>query len=467
MNKYSKVFKPFDIRAIYNEDIDEQFAQGMWYAFGIRCNKQNKTKILIANDTRPANKRLIEAFVEGIKHATTADITYANLPAQDEDSIDLPYGACSTSLAYYLVQHWFDYAVIFTASHNPKEYVWLKIVDSKADFVPSDTLRNMYETYTCDTTNTYPITKHTATDIQSVIQDNTNKYIQAAGKIQKKYKVVVDFSNGSWCTREYTLIQKMQQENLLDVICINTAADGTFPGHESDTSNPECYEQLIHEVQKQQADMGVMFDGDLDRIGIVDNAGNIIPWDTIGCLLAKKYLNIQSNQTIYMDVLCSGDLYDTITKYGGTPVITKTGRALMTPSLKTDQALLGIEFSGHIMYRSSGYIEQPLMVAIDILQVLDDEQRSLNTISEDYKKWYRKPLLSIKVDNPDQCITNIEKLYKTYDIQHIDGLNIYSTDLRLTVRKSNTEPKIRIALETKDEMSRQTNMDHILQSIQI
>ena len=107
------------------------------------------------------------------------------------------------------------------------------------------------------------------------------------------------------------------------------------------------------------------------------------------------------------------------------------------------------------------------MVAIDILQVLDDEQRSLNTISEDYKKWYRKPLLSIKVDNPDQCITNIEKLYKTYDIQHIDGLNIYSTDLRLTVRKSNTEPKIRIALETKDEMSRQTNMDHILQSIQI
>ncbi|MBP7062281.1 hypothetical protein KA037_00935 [Patescibacteria group bacterium] len=69
----------------------------------------------------------------------------------------------------------------------------------------------------------------------------------------------------------------MQQENLLDVICINTAADGTFPGHESDTSNPECYEQLIHEVQKQQADMGVMFDGDLDRIGIVDNAGNIIP----------------------------------------------------------------------------------------------------------------------------------------------------------------------------------------------
>ncbi len=168
-----------------------------------------------------------------------------------------------------------------------------------------------------------------------------------------------------------------------------------------------------------------------------------------------------------MDVLCSGDLYDAIIKYGGKPIITKTGRALMTPLLKSDEALLGIEFSGHIMYRSSGYVEQPLMVAIDIIQVLDQEQKTLHQICADYKQWYRKPLLSIKVENPDQCITNIEKLYKTFDIQHIDGLNIYSAGLRLTVRKSNTEPKIRIALETKDETSRQIHMDRILQSIQI
>ena len=85
-----------------------------------------------------------------------------------------------------------------------------------------------------------------------------------------------------------------------------------------------------------------------------------------------------------MDVLCSGDLYDTIIRYGGKPTITKTGRALMTPALKTDQALLGIEFSGHIMYKSSGYTEQPLMVAIDLLQVLDQEQKSLHTSCKDF-----------------------------------------------------------------------------------
>ena len=168
-----------------------------------------------------------------------------------------------------------------------------------------------------------------------------------------------------------------------------------------------------------------------------------------------------------MDVLCSGDLYDTIIKHNGKPIITKTGRALMTPALKADQALLGIEFSGHIMYRSSGYVEQPLMVAIDILQVLDLEQKKLNEVCADFKQWYRKPLLSIKVEDADQCITTIKNLYQTYNIQHIDGLNIYSEELRLTVRKSNTEPKIRIALETKDQTSRQTHMDRILQSIQI
>lgn len=467
MNKYQKIFKPFDIRGIYPEDIDKNFAQQMWYTFGMRCSTQKKTKLLIANDTRAANTKLIEGFVTWLSHATTADITYADFKAQDPNSIILPYGACSTSLAYRLVQTWFDYAVIFTASHNPKEYAWLKIVDQWADFVPSDTLRMMYETHVYNEDNTYDIQEHKITTLESRIQNIENTYIQAAKKIQKKYKIVIDFSNGAWCTWEYELLQKIQQDTNLDITYINTTADGSFPWHESDTSNPECYKQLIHEVQKQQADIGIMFDGDLDRIGVVDNTGRIIPWDTIGCILAKKYLSTQTNEIIYMDVLCSWDLQDTIKKYGGTPVITKTGRALMTPALKKDKAILGIEFSGHIMYRSCWYCEQPLMVALDILQVLDDENKTLHDVSESFRQRYRQPLLSLKVNNPDECIEKIKTIYNDYNIQHIDGINIFSNDLRLTVRKSNTEPKIRIALETKDAISRQTHMDRILQSIQI
>lgn len=438
----------------------------MGYAFGMRCQKQGKTKLLIANDTRPANSRLISSFVQWLQHATTVDVTHVDCKASDPDSIVLPYGSCSTSLAYQLVQSWFDYAVIFTASHNPKEYVWLKIVDKSADFVSSDTLRDIYQTYTFDDKQTYSITKHTSTDIQDVIQKNEARYREAAKKLQKKYKVIFDFSNGSWCTREYELIQKMQQQSIRDIVCLNTAANGTFPGHESDTSNPECYTQLIEEVRKQKADIGVMFDGDLDRIGVVDNTGQIVPWDIIGCLLTQKYLQNSTNKTIYMDVLCSWDLYDTIIKYWGKPVITKTGRALMTPSLKKDEALLGIEFSGHIMYKSCWYTEQPLMVAFDILQVLDQQHTSLHNVAESFTKRYREPLISLKVHNPDVCIQTIEEMYKNYNIQHIDGLNIYDTDLRLTVRKSNTEPKIRIALETRDNTSRHKHMDAILQSIQ-
>ncbi len=143
--------------------------------------------------------------------------------------------------------------------------------------MPSDTLRSMYETYSYEDTNTYPIITHNALDIQDLIKTNEDRYIQAAKQIHKKYKVVIDFSNGSGCTREYDLVQKIQQQDIWDVICINTAADGNFPGHESDTSNPECYEQLIDEVHKQQADIGIMFDGDLDRIGVVDNTGKIVP----------------------------------------------------------------------------------------------------------------------------------------------------------------------------------------------
>lgn len=113
----------------------------------------------------------------------------------------------------------------------------------------------MYETYTFDNSQIYPITKHTASDIQDSIDKNEERYREAAKKLQKKYKVVIDFSNGSGCTREYSLVQKIQQQSIRDIICINTAADGTFPGHESDTSNPECYEQLIDVVSKQQADI--------------------------------------------------------------------------------------------------------------------------------------------------------------------------------------------------------------------
>lgn len=107
------------------------------------------------------------------------------------------------------------------------------------------------------------------------------------------------------------------------------------------------------------------------------------------------------------------------------------------------------------------------MVGLDILQVIDQENKSLNEICKDFIQRYRQPLLSMKVSDPDMCISAIEKLYGNYDIQHIDGINIFAADIRLTVRKSNTEPKIRIALETKDANSRQIHMDRILQSIQI
>lgn len=106
------------------------------------------------------------------------------------------------------------------------------------------------------------------------------------------------------------------------------------------------------------------------------------------------------------------------------------------------------------------------MVAFDILQVLDQQDTSLHNVAESFTKRYREPLISLKVYDPDVCIQTIEEIYKNYNIQHIDGLNIYDTDLRLTVRKSNTEPKIRIALETKDNISRHKHMDAILQSIQ-
>jgi len=135
----------------------------------------------------------------------------------------------------------------------------------------------MYETYLYQDAETYPITIHTAADIKDIIKDNETRYMQAASQIQKKYTAVIDFSNGSGCTREYDLIQKIKHQGIWDVICINTAADGNFPGHESDTSNPECYKQLIHEVHQHQADIGIMFDGDLDRIGVVDNTGTIVP----------------------------------------------------------------------------------------------------------------------------------------------------------------------------------------------
>jgi phosphomannomutase len=107
------------------------------------------------------------------------------------------------------------------------------------------------------------------------------------------------------------------------------------------------------------------------------------------------------------------------------------------------------------------------MVGLDILQVIDQENKSLHEVCTDFIQRYRQPLLSMKVSDPDMCISAIEKLYSNYDIQHIDGINIFAADMRLTVRKSNTEPKIRIALETKDANSRQIHMDRILQSIQI
>ncbi|MBP7806735.1 hypothetical protein KA057_03570 [Candidatus Gracilibacteria bacterium] len=454
-------FKPYDIRGIWHDEIDEKFGRVMGYALGLHLiQKHGAPKILISSDVREANTPFIDEFLRGMK---TAGIHEVTIIGQGPTLDKYVYGVCSTPMAYYAAIDTFDCACIFTASHNPSEYVGIKIVDNKCLSIKSHDLRNMFEAHEQDVIegDTIPEMK-TYSDIRitSLISDLKGKF-QTLKKIPK---ITIDYSHGAASHFEQSFLREILGENAVHIF---TTPDGSFPAHDTDTSRFKSYEPLIAEVQKNGSDFGFIFDGDADRFGMVIPDGTVVTGDLLLTIVARELLTDGTaerlgSKEVFHEVCCGRIVGDIVKKFGGNVHITQVGRESFVRQVIEENGLVAGEVSTHLLFKEYGTIEMPLAGLYYILKALEKYNNSSEMIRE-LDVYARGQIFQFKTEKKEEIIEALKEKYKTYEQITIDGVRVEATDFWFTVRKSNTEPLLKLSIEAKNREIYNTLLEEMRQ----
>lgn len=467
MNNYNKAFRAYDIRGVFGSDIDAYFCFIMGYATGQDLIEKYgiSASILISSDTRKINTALIDQYIIWL---TQAGITHID-SVQVSANTDYPYGITSSSAAYCIGQNDWDMTAIFTASHNPAEYTGIKCFDRFASLTPTTHLQNIFQkAYSMWKDKTIPDSIKPYTSNNLLVAEKIQKYYDSIEKkrsqLQKNHKFVVDFCHGSAVSFEKTFYETYANNHLITMI--NDYPDGTFPAHEWDTWEAHNYQQIIQKVQEQEAEFGIMFDGDADRIGIVSNTGEIVSGDILYAIIAKQVLQDtkKENPILLYDCMSSKIVKETIEANNGIPQVSRVGRFFINNKMIELDALAGGEVSGHYMFWELWCVESVLIAQYYIMKELESYNDMQSMINQ-YKKYYKWPVQSIIVQDKEKVLQNIKEAFREHKQENLDGISVYTDTYRFNARSSNTEDKVRFTVEADTKEIRDTVVDKIQNSI--
>ena len=440
----------------------------MGYATGEDLIKKHweKASILISSDTRKINTELIQQYIIWL---TQAGIRYIDT-VQASASSEYPYGIASSSTAYHIGQKDRDMTAIFTASHNPAEYTGIKCFDKTAALTPTDHLKDIFiQAYIFRQNKEIPTMVNPYTAKNDLVNQKIQSYYQTVhhkrSQLQKNHKFVVDFCHGSAVSFEKIFYETYANNHLITMI--NDYPDGTFPAHEWDTAEPHNYQQLIQEIQKQGAEFWIMFDGDADRIWVVSHTWEIIPGDIIYAIIAKQILqNTQQNNPILLyDCMSSKIVPETIEKNWGKAQISRVWRFFINNKMIEIKAVAGGEVSGHYMFGELGCVESVLIAQYYIMKELE-EYNDMDTMIQQYKKYYKWPVQSITVQDKEKVLNSIKIAFSEYKQEFLDGISVYTDTYRFNARWSNTEEKIRFSVEADNQLTRNQVVEKINNIVQ-
>ncbi len=431
------VLREYDIRGIVNKDLTANTAYSIGRTFGhIVCSKFSEKKIAIGYDGRLTSPSLYDALCAGLLESG------ANV---------FSIGLCPTPMAYFAHYHLkTDAAVMVTGSHNPPEYNGFKMVLNKHSFF-ADEIQNLQSLTTLKNILTGQ-GKLNNFDIRKEYVKNNLKNI----KFNKRMKIAWDIANGSMGT---VIDSFTNQLSRAEHIVINKEVDGTFPNHHPDPTVPKNMEQLIKTVISNSCDIGLGFDGDGDRLGVVDDKGNIIWADQYMLLLAKEISNLYENPKIIMDVKSSKVFFDEVKKFNCEPIMFKTGHSPIKEKMKEVKSPLSGEMSGHICYGDDffGY-DDAMYVGLRLLRILSNEEISLNELMGLYPKTTATPETRVNVEEirKFEIINEIKNRLKDIKgkIIDIDGIRVENDKGWFLIRASNTQNQLTCRAESlnKDDL---------------
>ncbi|MBW9223066.1 phosphomannomutase/phosphoglucomutase [Methanothermococcus sp. SCGC AD-155-E23] len=417
------VFKAYDIRGIYREELDEDFAYSLGRILGERYKN-----ILVANDVRIGSRELLKPFIYGIMEAG-GKVSYG--------------GTISTPLMYFGTRDRYDLGVILTASHNPPEYTGFKMCDRKAlPISPVEEIAPIFKKERLEDSQRKEVEE---IDLEELKVDISSDYKRFFLKRFRSYDIVVavDFAHGSTSLVEKEILE----EWLEDTVFINHYPDGTFPAHQPDTLKASCLKDIIKVVRENSCNIGIVFDGDGDRIGIVDEKGNILPGDILTAIIAREILREKKGAKIIYDLRCSKVVPEVIERYGGIPVKSRVGHYFIKKLMQEIDGEFAGELSNHFYFKEIGYFESPLIALNYILSTMEERGEPLSSIWKEFRKYYHSGEINFRVKDQKRVLEKLKEIYRNYKIEELDGLSVYGEGWWFNIRPSNTEPLLRLNLE--------------------
>ena len=429
------IFRAYDIRGKYPTEINENVAFTIGKAYGSYIQEKfNQTSCVVSHDNRLSSESLNTHLIKGIQSSGC-------------DVID--YGLITTPMHYYAryIEHLFG--IMVTASHNPKDENGFKF---SLDFLANARGKMIEDFKNYVTTGNFK--DGLGNLFHKSIFDKYIKYMIDNTKIaNNKPKIVVDLGNGTTCV----VAKKIFTALNIDPIYLNDVSDGNFPNHHPDPSDYENMKMLIDAVKKNKADVGFAFDGDGDRVGIVDEKGNIVPIDQFMIIIIREIINKTYSNTFLFDVKCSSALSDEIKKLGGTPLEYRTGASYTEAKTKEENLAFGGEYSGHLFFRDrDACIGSGIYAALRLIEILSrDKTKTVSKLLKDINHYETTPEMKYDVgdDKKFEIISRIKEYAKTQNfyVNDIDGAKIMFTNGWILVRASNTGPNLTVRCEAQNE----------------
>jgi phosphomannomutase len=408
------IFKAYDIRGIYNDNLDKKTAYDIGRSFVLFLEKKNP-KIVIARDGRLSSPELLKYLKKGIidQGGTVYDIGLATTPM-------FYFADCCLKT---------DGGIMVTASHNPKEYNGFKIVGEKAIPISEKTgLKDIKEIISI--LGALPKKKGKA-----IKKNITSEYIKdITSEFDLKtynFKIGIDTANSVGGL----FIDKIFKKSNCKIYHLNKEVDGNFPNHNPDPLEKKNLKQLVSLIKEKKLDMGVAFDGDSDRAIFIDNNGKVISSDVILAFIA----DLMGEKTL-CDVRCSSIVRDVM---GDKLKISRVGHSFIKQIMKDNNIVLGGEYSGHFYLNKKNCFEAPFFFLFSILEQKKLSEKSLSELVKPYQIYAHSGEINFRLDNPKEKIKEIEKKYDKGKKTKIDGVRIDFDDWWLLVRLSNTEPILR------------------------
>ena len=429
-----QIFREYDIRGIVGKDLTPASVTSIGKAIGTYIRRGNGKNMILGRDVRSSSVEFCNILSKAL-NSTGCNV------------IDI--GMVPTPVLYFALHHFnADGGVMITGSHNPPEFNGFKISQGFHSLYGEKVqeLKGLIEV------NDFEVGTGT-TQQQPVLAEYMEK-ICSVLEISRKIKVVVDGGNGCFGIVGPDLLKKLGQTP----IELFSEPDGTFPNHHPDPTVSEYLTDLIEKVRLENAELGIGFDGDADRIGVVDEKGNILWGDQLLTIFARDILSRNPGATIVGEVKCSQNLYKDIKKHGGVPVMAAAGHSLIKNKMRETGALLAGEMSGHICFADNYYgFDDAIFAACRVLQIVAQSNTKVSEMLADLPETAYTP--EIRIDCPDdqkfKIVRELTEIFREkYEVIDIDGVRVNFDDGWALIRASNTQPVLVLRLEavTKERL---------------